>query len=262
VFQTVDLWDEVEAAPARDLRLTCDDARIPTDERNLVLRAAMLLQERHPSVDSGASLHLRKRIPSGGGLGGGSSDAAGALVILSRLWDLPRTLEDLEPIAAELGADVPFFLTGGTVAGRGRGDRIEPLSFLGEVPVLLGLPPFAIATADVYRSLPNPLTPHANGVTVSRLSMGLPREKGDLGINDLESVVFRDWPVLATFRDALLQAGAHTALLSGSGSTVFGIFETEGELLRSLESLEARHPTWSLVPTRTIESGIRVAAAS
>jgi 4-diphosphocytidyl-2-C-methyl-D-erythritol kinase len=124
------------------------------------------------------------------------------------------------------------------------------------MPVLLGQPPFPISTAEVYRSLALPLTPPGANVTVSRLSIGLPggTDPG-FAANDLEAVVFGRWPELRRFRDALLEVGATTALLCGSGSTVFGIFETEGALRQGSGGLAARFPGFRLVETRTIGSG-------
>lgn len=261
VFQSVDLWDEVEAVAADRLTLLCDTPDLPADDTNLVLRAALRLRQEGGGTE-GAALRLRKRIPTGAGLGGGSSDAAGTLLLLRRLWGLDLDLDALARIAAELGADVPFFLTGGTALGTGRGDRIEPLPFSGDRPILLGHPPFGISTSEVYRSLPSPLTPLGTDVSVSRLSIGVPGGT-DLGFvrNDLEAVVFRRWPELLAFRNALLEVGARSALLCGSGSSVFGIFDTEEELQKGSDGLAAGFPGFRLVPTRTIAGGARVEEA-
>jgi 4-diphosphocytidyl-2-C-methyl-D-erythritol kinase len=261
VFQAIDLWDEIEGEQGEGLSLTSDHPDLPTDGTNLVLRAADRLR-RAAGVAGGARLHLKKLIPIGAGLGGGSSDAAGALLLLRRLWDLDLDGGALARIGGELGADVPFFLTGGTARGTGRGERIEPLPFAGAMPLLLGHPPFGISTADVYRSLasaPIPLTPPGADVSVSGLSIGLPGgNELEFAGNDLEAVVFRRWPELLAFRDALLAAGAKTALLCGSGSSVFGIFDTEEALERGSDGLAARFPGFRLVPSRAIESGARV----
>jgi 4-diphosphocytidyl-2-C-methyl-D-erythritol kinase len=258
LFQAVDLWDEIEGEAADDLTLTCDDPGLPADGTNLVLRAARRLREAVKGA-GGASLHLRKRIPVGAGLGGGSSDAAGTLLLLDRLWRVDLGREALAEIAADLGADVPFFLTGGTAQGTGRGDRIRPLPFAGQRWVLLGHPPYGISTAEVYGGLPSPLTPPGADVSVSDLSIGLPGGTG-LGFarNDLEAVVFRRWPELLAFREALLTVGARTALLCGSGSSVFGIFDTEEATERGSDGLAAKFPGFRLVPTRTIAAGAAV----
>ncbi|NIS29848.1 MAG: 4-(cytidine 5'-diphospho)-2-C-methyl-D-erythritol kinase, partial [Actinobacteria bacterium] len=150
VFQTIDLRDRLEIGPGEGLRLICDDPGIPCDESNLVLRAVRLLERDVARRPLQASLVLRKSLPAQAGLGGGSSDAAGALLLGCRFWGLEPSPEELERLAAELGADVPFFLVGGTARGTGRGDRIEALEPLPETPLILGFPPFGVSTAEVF----------------------------------------------------------------------------------------------------------------
>jgi 4-diphosphocytidyl-2-C-methyl-D-erythritol kinase len=262
VFQAIDLWDEIEARPGADLALDCCGASLPADGTNLVLRAAIRLRERAGGT-AGASLRLRKSIPIEAGLAGGSSDAAGALVVCSRLWGLELRARDLEELARELGADVPFFLRGGTARGTGRGDRIEPLPDAGALAILLGCPPFGISTAAVFGRLAAQLTPVDDDVTVGLpLTHKWPGQK-DFGtpVNDLEAVVFDGWPALKTFRDALIGAGARVAMLSGSGSTVYGIFSGEGEPVAAARVLGRSFPGWRLIPTRAVTGGIRLLEA-
>jgi 4-diphosphocytidyl-2-C-methyl-D-erythritol kinase len=256
LFQTVDLWDQLDAHPAERLTLTCDDRTVPTDGTNLVLRAARLAAERSGRRGLGARFSLRKAIPAGGGLGGASSDAAGALLLCARLWQLPIDRRELQALGAELGADVPFFLSGGTARGTGRGDRIEPLDPLGTIPLLLGFPPFGVSTAEVFGRWTPPLTPHGFGVSVSRPATHKSLQERELGcpVNDLEAVVFAGWPELLAFRDALREAGADPALLSGSGSTVYGIFTDRSRLEQACARLGDRFPRWRLIATRTVEA--------
>ncbi len=264
VFQSIELWDEICAEESDDLTLTCDDPDLATDETNLVLRAARRLRLAFPAVaaPAGARIRLRKRIPTGGGLGGGSSDAAGTLVILAKLWELHPPRAVLEELARELGSDVAFFLTGGTARGTGRGERIEPLPFLGAWPLLLGVPPFGLSTADVYRAYANRLTLPTKDVTVRRFSSRLKWQRdNDLSLpvcNDLEGVVFASRPELAAFRDALLEAGARFALLSGSGSTVFGVFEDPAAVGAATRLLTPRFHGWKLLQTRASTGGAQL----
>ncbi len=254
VLQTIDLWDTLTIEPAQTLTLSCDTPGIPTDDNNLVIRAARILAARAGIGAPGAACRLAKAIPAGGGLGGGSSDAAGALLGLARAWSLDLHREELAAMAAELGSDVPFFLTGGTALGTGRGERIEPLRFAGEVPLLLGFPPVSISTAEVYARLGSNLTLPANGVNLSALrALKLPGNK-DFGfaINDLEAVAFAGWPELRLFRDSLLEYGAIGAMLSGSGSTVFGTFDNEDGMNRAGEKLSGLYRDWELLRTRTV----------
>lgn len=259
VFQAVDLWDELRVEPAGKLTLTCDHPGLSTDDDNLVLRAARSLARRTGREAYGA-LQLLKSIPVRAGLGGGSSNAAAALLLLDRFWSTNLDRSELSRLGAELGADVPFFLTGGTARGQGRGDRIEPLAFVGELPLLLGFPPHGTSTAEVFRRHASRLTPPGNGVSVPLLSgLKWPGEN-DFGVlaNDLEAVVFEDWPELKRFRDALLEVGSRAALLSGSGSTVFGVFPGCESLRTAAGRLETRFPGWRILGTRAVEGAAEI----
>lgn len=259
VFQAVDLWDTLTILPAHTLTMDCDDPRLPVDEGNLVLRAANLLRERHGSPGLGGRIALYKTIPVQGGLGGGSSDAAASLLLCNRHWALGVGHSELEALAVELGADVPFFLTGGTALGRGRGDRVEPLGFAGATPVLLGCPPFGISTEEVFRRAGARLTLPENGVSVGLFSAHKWPGDNDFRLlaNDLEGVVFEGWPELKGFRDALLEAGAGAALLSGSGSTVFGVFVGPSSAARAVKRVQTRFPEWRVLMSRFVPDGVR-----
>jgi 4-diphosphocytidyl-2-C-methyl-D-erythritol kinase len=261
VLQAIDLWDTLTLHRSGSLTMSCNRTGIPTDGENLVIRAARALARRAGIREPTASIHLEKSIPAGGGLGGGSSDAAGTLLGLDRLWSLGFSRESLAEVGAELGSDVPFFLAGGTALGTGRGERIEPLPFAGKVYLLLGFPAVMISTAEVYAGLPSDLTPLGNGVNLGALrALKLPEYK-DFGFaaNDLEPVVFDRWPELKSFRDGLLQEGAMHAMLSGSGSTVFGVFEGEDGMNRAGKNLAGRFRHWKISGSRTVADAVRLA---
>jgi len=257
VFQAIDLWDELEVRQGDELSLTCDDPALPTDGSNLVLQAAHLLAAA-TGTRRGGTLHLRKSIPAQAGLGGGSSDAAGALVLLSRHWGISPSHEKLMELASELGSDVPFFLTGGTARGRGRGEQLTRLPPVPRTPLLLGFPPFGVSTAEAYAGLASRLTLPPNGVNLPLLFARKWSEEKDFSFmtNDLERVVFERWPVLERFRDALLRCGSRGALLSGSGSTVYGVFEGVSELEGAMSRLRQGFPGWTLLATRTIDEAV------
>ncbi len=259
VFQAVDLWDELEVRPADVMALRCDAPGVPTDESNLVWRAVALLAERYGRPPAG-EWTLRKAIPAEGGLGGGSSNAAGALVLAARFMGLPVSREELVELGAELGADVPFFLHGGTARGTGRGDRIERLEPFPERPLILGFPPFGVSTPEVFRRLPRRLTHPENGVSLPAVFRHKWQEGKDfsLGVNDLETVVLEGWPELRRFRNALLSAGATAALVSGSGSTMFGVFEAARSVNESISSLRPAFEGWTLLASRTVNEGVLV----
>ena len=236
IFQTVELTDTLFFSEGeegdRTVSLTIEGAELPADESNLILRAAHGLRERFP-VRLGARIHLSKRIPVGGGMGGGSSNAAAALRGLSELWKLPVTEDDLHLLAAELGSDVPFFLIGGRARGTGRGEIVEPLPDGPEEWLVLVFPPFSLSTAVVYVALSAPPLTDSPGFSnlCSSDSGGGPDR------NDLESAAESLQGGLRRFRLALSDLGATSARLSGSGSTVFGVFGDEESARRAFEGL-------------------------
>ena len=233
VFQAVGLADRLTFEESDGLTLELDDPSIPAGAENLVVRAARALAE-EAGVKPRAAIGLEKRIPSGGGLGGGSSDAAVTLLGLTALWGLDLSLERLSVVGAALGSDVPFFLFGGTARGLGRGERIEPLPDLPPRGVVLVMPPFPVATPDVFRRL---AAPEWDG--------RMPVERGAAEVpdrNDLEPAAEALFPALRAVRESLAAAGAVQARLSGSGSTVFGLFPdlaAASEAARRLAGLPA-----------------------
>lgn len=263
LFQAIDLWDVLEGDDAEALSLEVSGGSVPCDERNLVVRAARLLHGRvERARGRGARLRLDKRIPAEGGLGGGSSDAAGALALLNELWTLDLRRPELAVLATELGSDVPFFLWGGTALGTGRGDTIQPLPSIPERPIVLGYPGFGLSTAEVYRVAAAPLTDPSAGVTVPRLFVKF-AEGNDFGrvTNDLERAAFAMRGELAAFRDALTSSGAEVALLSGSGSTVFGLYRAGTGVTAIAEEMRGKFPDWTVRASRTIASGVQLVPA-
>jgi 4-diphosphocytidyl-2-C-methyl-D-erythritol kinase len=263
LFQAIDLCDVLEGETAEDLSLSVTGASLPTDASNLVLAAAHRLRQHAAAARGrGARLRLDKSIPVGGGLGGGSADAAGALLLLNELWDLRLDSSVLTQLGTELGSDVPFFLYGGTALGTGRGSTVTPLSPIPERAVLLGSPPFGLSTPEVYHALGAPLTAGRADVTVPRLFVKF-AEGNDfaLATNELQAVAFGLRSELAIFRDALLRSGAEVALLSGSGSTVFGLFGAGSDVASMAEDLRCEFPDWTVRACRTTAWGVRIVPA-
>ncbi len=259
VFQAIDLWDTLEFELADAITLTTDHPELVADASNLVCRAASLLQQIAGSK-SGVSIHLRKRIPLQSGLGGGSSDAAATLLACAKLWGLDPDISRLEAAARRLGADVPFFLHGGTCRGTQRGDHIEALQPFGDFPLMLGLPPFGSPTAEVFERASEWLTLPANSVNFPALfghKWQQPNDFGFLG-NDLQKGVFEIRPELRRFREGLLVAGASMALMSGSGSTVFGVFDDVVARDAALSTLGGEFAGWRLIASRTVDEGVRI----
>jgi len=213
VFQTISLGDELVFEPAQDLSLTCSDSTLPTDERNLVMKAALRLRQALEE-SQGAKIHLEKKVPMGAGLGGGSSDAAAVLKTLPVLWGRRISASALKTIAVELGADVPFFLKGGLCEASGIGEKLTPLPSLPETWLVVAYPGFGVATKEAYARVRLPF-PNPRALDISRLTTDL--------FNRFEDLVFPVHPELPRLKQKLLQAGASAALMSGSGSAVFGL---------------------------------------
>ena len=222
---------EVEGEFARSLAAGAD---------NLVLRAARSLQERFET--GGARLVLDKRLPVAAGIGGGSADAAAALRLLARWWELDPDRSELHALAAELGADVPACLLSRPARGEGRGDELAPLADdeLAGMPVLLVNPRLQLSTALVFRSWDG-------------------RDRGPLGgwregRNDLEAPARRLVPQIGEILEAL--AGARFARMSGSGATCFGLYSSEAERNRAASAIAEARPDWWLLATRLRGAGI------
>ncbi len=245
VFLAVDLADTLSARLREDgqlsLEVSPEGADAPADESNLVLKAARLLQQETAGT-RGAVIGLTKRIPAGRGLGGGSSDAAAALVLLSALWGLELSPSRLRDLAARLGSDVPFFLNGPVAIVRGRGEKIhsiESRGALGRLWIVLVVPPVEISTREVYARAKPSLTRAigAGSFWCTLLLEGHVRELGKCLSNDLELPAQAVWGELRTLRHILEDAGACCVSMSGSGSAMFALTREEGDARQLAERL-------------------------
>ena len=263
VFQTVTLRDTLSFQSTTDgkLELACSDPSIPTDGTNLVLRAASALRERY-GVSEGARVELGKLIPAGGGLGGGSADAAVTLAALATLWGVEAGAGELADIGARLGADVPFFFYGGTATGTGTGTDIRPLADAPKMHLVIVTPGVRVSTAEAYGALgAHALTkvePLVN-LSVSRTEADFPDSLCGVWSNDFEAVVVRLYPEIGLAREALAWAGARRGMLSGSGSSVFGVFESRTEAARACGALQAENG-WKVFACETLTRAEYLAA--
>jgi 4-diphosphocytidyl-2-C-methyl-D-erythritol kinase len=219
LFQTISLHDTLTFRESDELSLTCDDPTIPVDDTNLVLRAARVLGA--PPV----AIELRKVIPAGGGLGGGSSDAAAVLIALSKHFGINKPLADL---ALSLGSDVPFFLEGGTAYATGRGEVLTPMPHVAGVPLLLLIPQERVSTAGAFATLQRFSAALGMERYRSMIENGLLRHASEL-VNDFEKPIFAALPHLRGLKARLIEAGATWAGMSGSGSTIVGAFPSRAE---------------------------------
>lgn len=260
IFQTVSLHDEITFTPGPGLTLTCSDPEIAVGEGNLIIRAARRLQA-ESGCSAGASLHLVKRIPSPGGLGGGSSNAAVALLGLNRLWEINGGHDVLYRIAAEIGSDVPFFLYGGTAYGTGRGEKLEQIDDFSAEFVVIVTPNIAVSTAWAYRALDSQrLTSEGliRNLSVCRFVPGEALFALSSMRNDFESVVYGRFPEIQRIKKMLKDFGA-AAMLSGSGPSVFGIFEKEETRQTALKALGEKADWRSFAVATISRSGYREA---
>jgi 4-diphosphocytidyl-2-C-methyl-D-erythritol kinase len=239
IFQTISLADilEISYTPARQTHLSlADDLQIAD---NLVLRAARLAMEAMRATGR-IEMRLTKRIPMGAGLGGGSSDAAAVLLALPALVGRSLSLPKLSAIGEQLGSDVPFFLLGGTAVGIGRGSELFPLPDVPSQKGILVAPGIHVNTAQAYRDLSPRLTTELQQNKIVTFQ-SVTWDTGSLAsaCNDFESVVFEQHRKLATLKKRLVRAGATTALMTGSGSALFGLFADGNGISRAMELLGA-----------------------
>jgi 4-diphosphocytidyl-2-C-methyl-D-erythritol kinase len=269
ILQTISLHDVLhfELSGNGEVALACDEPEIPTDDRNLIVRATHLLKDRY-HIELGARIRLEKRIPTKAGLGGASSNAGVTLLALAQLWQVATTLPSLLELAANLGADVPFFLLGGCTVATGTGATVSPLADVeGDTQQLIIITPNAsVATADAYSAVSS--TALTTMRTDSILSSSRKQPVSGNSVpwpphanlqNDFESVIFDIEPEIRRAKESLLQAGAFRALLAGSGSSVFGIFADQEAQQRAID--EIRPETgWRIFPCVTLSRNEYVSA--
>jgi len=253
IYQTVSLHDTLTITETDgSIEILCEDSRVPCDETNLAFKAASLLREA-AGTSRGARIEIEKRIPVAAGLGGGSSNAAATILGLIKLWQVEIDEETLLRIAAGLGSDVPFFLMGGTALGVGRGEEVYQIEQAHCQHLLLVNPGFAVSTRDAYEKLSRLTRPEAP----FNIPFTLLAAKGVSGLplvarNDMEEAVLAAYPEIAEVKRRLLSLGARHALMSGSGATVFGVFDNS-QTIEQAES-EVRAGGYWAQRVRTVDA--------
>jgi len=249
VLQTISLADtlEVELTAIHDVVLTADGFPVPCGPDNIAYRAAVAMR-RGWGASTGVRLHLTKRTPMEAGLGGGSSDAAAAVLALAQLLDLDHQTSEIETLAASLGSDVPFFLRGGTAMVQGnRGDRVEPLPEAPDMWLVLVKPAVGVSTGRAYAALdavPGRLRGRSTGAVADAVRRGSLADLVRASGNDFETILPLVCPSALSAMDDLLAHGALTAHLCGSGSAVFGI---AGDADHAEAIARALRPRWPWV---------------
>jgi len=251
LMQRISLFDEMEFSLREEgIVVRCPGSGLPEDERNIAYRAAKVLLER-AGCRGGVEITIHKRIPMAAGLGGGSSNAASTLVVLNDLMELAFSRDELIEIGATIGADVPFFIFEKTAWAFGIGDRLQEADDIPVVWFVLLNPGIEISTKTVYQGLDLGLTKEGIEFSIHNFHTHTAEEIARGLWNDLENVTFRLFPELANLKRVLLNHGARGSLMSGSGSTVFGIFEGEKEALKAAESL-GRMGMWSVYTAHSL----------
>ncbi len=242
ILQTIDLHDVLsfsETAGPFDIR--CNDPACPVDRTNLIWRAAQLVWRagRRAGLPRGVRVRLDKKIPMQAGLGGGSSNAAAAIVALSKIWRIPLTASQLARLARKLGADVAFFLLGGTALGEGTGDRLRRLADSPPSWIVLVIPGFGVSTKEAYGWLDSDRVARASSAGAGP------------HLNHLQESVAKRHPEVREMVAALKKSGASHAAMSGSGSAVFGLFSSRREAVAAAGGLE--HKSRRAIVSRTID---------
>jgi 4-diphosphocytidyl-2-C-methyl-D-erythritol kinase len=253
IIQSIGLSDTLVLTPrSGPFALAARAPGVTADRDNLVWRAAAAVWRAAGRAGDPRDVHVRldKSIPVAAGLGGGSADAAAALVGLNTLWACGLSTRDLARLATELGADVPFFLVGGTAIGIGRGDEVYPLEDTATLGVVIIKPAFSVRTADAYGWLDADREAGHDAAGRAPMDVSVGWASGPVTVgNDLEPAVSRRHPGITEAIDACLRAGALGAAMSGSGSAVYALFP-EAALGKAARGL--RRPDWLVLPTRTL----------
>ncbi len=265
VFQSIALSDTLtlERLQESGIRLMTDAENVPADEGNLAVRAAMLLFHAF-SLPGGLSITLEKRIPVAAGLAGGSADAAGVLYAMNLLYGLEFSRTELEKFALILGSDVPFLLFGGSAYATGRGEALTPLPDLPVLPVILGNPGVPVSTKAVFQAFDergSEVHPDAEAMAGAFFEEeGEARTKKILSLagNTLEPVTASLVPAIAAIKAKCLEKGAFPALMSGSGGTVYAVYENAEKAQNSLSELRSEYPDAGWILTSTGIRGIEV----
>jgi 4-diphosphocytidyl-2-C-methyl-D-erythritol kinase len=257
VFQALSLHDRLECrSRPGPFAIQCDTAGVPLDGSNLVWKAAQMLWRslRRDGPVRDVVIRLDKQIPLQAGLGGGSADAAAALIGLARLWRVPVQSSQLTDLASSLGADVPFFLSGGTALGLGRGDEVYPLADLPRHWIVLLIPGFGVSTSDAYgwydgeRDLGR-----GQSAREPQYVPGPWPSRAAQMINDLEAPIARHHPEIEQMKLSLRRNGALAAAMSGSGSTVFGLFQKQSDAVAAVGRLSGSG--WRVLLTESLGRG-------
>ena len=256
----VSLFDELSFEAWDECVLESDHPSLDCGAGNIILKAARLLQKKAGGVRAGlgARIHLKKRIPLGAGLAGGSTDAAAALKGLNRLWDLGLDMAELSKLGAQLGSDIPFCLESGWAVASGRGEKLKLLNQRKKFHLVLLNPGFEVSTKWAYQNIDSRPGSKRNlsALVYEALDAKDFERVNKLALNDLERVTAREYSEIGQMRQSLTDAGAEVTRMSGSGPTVWGLFKDEAAAQKAEKSLKSKYKfvsalsTISKIPTK------------
>ncbi|KYO67283.1 4-(cytidine 5'-diphospho)-2-C-methyl-D-erythritol kinase [Thermovenabulum gondwanense] len=246
IMQTISLSDRVSIRllPEKEIRILCEAPGVPLNEENTAYKAAKLMMDKF-NLDAGLEIDIKKYIPVAAGLAGGSADAAAVLMGINEIFDLKKDLGQLMELGKIIGADVPFSIMGGTAVARGIGEKLEPLPGLKDIVVLLVKPPYFVSTKEVYSRLNVgniKKRPDTMG-TIDKIKRADVRGIAEGLCNVLEEVTFKMHPELERIKEAMKERGALGSLMSGSGPTVYGIFESLKDAQKAAEKFNGNNNT-------------------
>lgn len=240
VMQTIHLFDrlEMKKTQADEITITTNLTFLPTNENNLVYKAAKLLKDEF-SIKDGIHVKLHKHIPVAAGMAGGSTDAAAVLYGMNSMFELGLSKGELMQRGVKIGADVPYCIMRGTALAEGIGEKLTALPPMVKCPVLIAKPQISVSTKFVYENLKlneGIVHPDIDTLVSDIEAKDLPKIAADMG-NILETVTIPNYPVIAQIKDLMKEQGALNAMMSGSGPTVFGLFDTEETAVRAYEKM-------------------------
>lgn len=240
VMQTVGIYDVLTLKKIpQGIIVTTDSGELPTDDNNLIYKAARFMIEKY-NIPEGVSVHLEKNIPIAAGMAGGSTDAAGTFLGMNELFALGATVQELQELGVKVGADVPYCIMGGTALAEGIGEKLSPLPTPPECILLIAKPDINVSTKYVYEHLDEEGVekhPDIDGMTEALARKDLQGIVERLG-NVLENVTVKKHPIIAEIKDCMLEYGAMGSLMSGSGPTVFGIFDKREDAEKAMKYIK------------------------
>ena len=239
IMQSIDLYDLIKFNRRdSDIKIYCTNPLVPCDRSNIVYRVLELLREKY-KVSYGMEVDIEKRIPIAAGLGGGSTDAASAIIAADSIWKLNMSYEDMLAVGRKVGADVPFCIKGGSALAEGIGEILKELPSMGSIHIVLAKPLVSVSTKEVYNNLR--MDEIVARPDIDRLIKALGDKNikhiADNMVNVLETVTIKQYPVIAEIKSIMIQFGALGSLMSGSGPTVFGLFQGKDEAERCYNRL-------------------------